>query len=94
MCPRLIALPFFRRSFICSDADLALSARVPLACQFDVALKLIALKQAGVEPTMDNIMQPAPLPSLGEHSAKAASKTPCSRTHGRLPFRGVGPLGL
>jgi len=41
--------------------------------EFDVALKLIALKQAGVEPTMDNIMQPAPLPSLGEHSAKAAA---------------------
>ena len=41
--------------------------------EFDVALKLIALKQAGVEPTMDNILQSAALPSLGDHSAKVAA---------------------
>ena len=48
-------------------------ARVPLACQFFVALKMIAIMQNGGVIT-DHNMTPAPLPDLGEHTVKAKEK--------------------
>ena len=48
-------------------------ARVPLACQFFVALKMIAIMQNGGAIT-DHNMTPAPLPDLGEHTVNAVAK--------------------
>jgi hypothetical protein len=38
------------------------------AAEFNVALKLIAVKQAGLEPTMENIGTETPLPALAGHT--------------------------